>query len=101
MVRADVYETLRLGRRAILRQLLRAKRILDTAGEPYYVYSRIWLDDYCNWIQYASDEVLRSMAHEVRKVPLEKADILAAFDIVELEEAAREALAEQAAAEGN
>lgn len=41
------------------------------------------------------------MAHEVRKVPLEKADILAAFDIVELEEAAREALAEQAAAEGN
>lgn len=101
VVRADVYETLRLGRRAILRQLLRAKRILDTAGEPYYVYSRIWLDDYCNWIQYASDEVLRSMAHEVRKVPLEKADILAAFDIVELEEAAREALAEQAAAEGN
>jgi protein SHQ1 len=101
VVRADVYETLRLGRRAILRHLLLAKRILDTAGEPYYVYSRIWLDDYCNWVQYASDEVLRSMAHEVRKVSLEKGDILAAFDVVELEEAAREALAEQAAAEGN
>ncbi|KAF5101819.1 hypothetical protein D0Z00_000681 [Geotrichum galactomycetum] len=37
----------------------------------------------------------------VRKVPLEKGDILAAFDVVELEEAAREVLAEQAAAEGN
>lgn len=101
VVRTDVYQTLRLGRRAVLRQLLAAKRILDTAGEPYYVYSRIWLDDYCNWVQYASDDVLRSIAHEIRKVPLEKSDILAAFDVVELEEAAREVLAEQQAAEGN
>lgn len=91
----DVYYLLRLGKRHILRALLAIKLILDTS-DPYFIYSRIWVDDLATWIQYANDEVLRGLAHEVHKVKLEKG--LVELELVELEEAAREAIAEQAAA---
>lgn len=91
----DVYHVLRLGKRHVLRTLLRTKKTLDTS-DPYYIYSRVWVNDYCAWIQYASDEVLRGLAHEVRKVELSKS--MVGLEIDELEEAAREAIAEQGSA---
>lgn len=45
----DVCTILRHGRRAVLRALLETRRILDH-HEVYYVYSRIWMDDFCRWI---------------------------------------------------
>lgn len=124
----DVYEILRLGRRRILRVLLRVKQLFDNSshgegGSQYYVYSRIWVDDYIAWIQVAAqDSVIRSLAHELRKInfqesvsssssatktktttnsnELSKKGNLDAKDLVnlelyELEDAAREALKEQ------
>ena len=38
------------GTRNVLRCLLELRAIFD-AHEVYYVYSRIWLDDFCRWIQ--------------------------------------------------
>jgi protein SHQ1 len=38
------------GTRTVLRCLLELRAILD-AHQVYYVYSRIWLDDFCRWIQ--------------------------------------------------
>ena len=48
--RRDVAHFLLRGTRTILRCLLELRAILD-AHEVYYVYSRIWLDDFCCWIQ--------------------------------------------------
>jgi protein SHQ1 len=48
--RADVARFLLRGTRTVLRCLLELRAILD-AHEVYYVYSRIWLDDFCHWIQ--------------------------------------------------
>jgi protein SHQ1 len=48
--RADVAQFLLRGTRTVLRCLLELRAILDT-HEVYYVYSRIWLDDFCRWIQ--------------------------------------------------
>jgi protein SHQ1 len=48
--RADVAQFLLRGTRTVLRCLLELRAILD-AHEVYYVYSRIWLDDFCRWIQ--------------------------------------------------
>ena len=48
--RADVAHFLLRGTRTVLRCLLELRVILD-AHEVYYVYSRIWLDDFCRWIQ--------------------------------------------------
>lgn len=45
---ADVATILLHGKRAVLRALLAAKRILD-AHDVYYVYSKVWVDDFCRW----------------------------------------------------
>lgn len=131
----DVYQILRLGRRRILRVLLRIKEILEGAGSnggdgissaQYYVYSRLWIDDYVTWLQVtdanATDAVIRSMAHELHKIdftdnalpsnvlfqengkfsmvgPASNGKVsgksLVALELYELEEAAKEVLAEQ------
>ena len=50
MCRKDVARFLLRGTRTVLRCLLELRTILD-AHEVYYVYSRIWLDDFSRWIQ--------------------------------------------------
>ena len=55
--RADVAHFLLRGTRTVLRCLLELRAILD-AHDVYYVYSRIWLDDFCRWIQACARYVL-------------------------------------------
>jgi protein SHQ1 len=49
-VRADVAEILAGGRRLVCRVLLEIRSILER-HEVYYVYHKIWIDDYCVWSQ--------------------------------------------------
>lgn len=51
--RRDVADIFAGGRRVVLRALLLAKGIMDKS-DVYYVYSKIWLDDYSVWIQSAA-----------------------------------------------
>ena len=48
--RRDVSVLLRSDKRWVLRALLQMKAILDK-HDVYYVYSKIWVNDYCTWIQ--------------------------------------------------
>ena len=48
--KTDVSSFLAGGKRLVLRCLLRLKDILDH-HDVYYVYSKIWLDDFCLWAQ--------------------------------------------------
>jgi protein SHQ1 len=48
--RTDAARFLVRGARTVLRCLLELRAILD-AHPVYYVYSRVWLDDFCRWIQ--------------------------------------------------
>lgn len=48
----DVYVILKLGKRGILRALLAIKDILDH-DDIYYIYSKMFVEDYCVWIQSA------------------------------------------------
>lgn len=57
--RADAARFLLRGTRTVLRCLLELRAILDT-HEVYYVYSRIWLDDFCRWIQACARYVMRA-----------------------------------------
>lgn len=56
--RADVSAFLGQGKRVVLRCLLEAKKILDH-HDVYYVYSKIWMDDLCVWIQSHARYVFR------------------------------------------
>lgn len=48
--RADVASFLAGGKRLVVRCLLDVKDILDH-HDIYYVYSKIWVDDFCLWAQ--------------------------------------------------
>ncbi|KAJ7062149.1 SHQ1 protein-domain-containing protein [Mycena amicta] len=59
--RMDAARLFVLGKRAIVRVLLAVKDIL-AHHEVYYVYSKIWVEDFCVWVQSsASEDVLRSI----------------------------------------
>ncbi|GJJ73209.1 protein SHQ1 [Entomortierella parvispora] len=84
----DVYVIFKLGRRGILRALLQIKDVLDH-DDVYYIYSKMFLEDYCVWIQSASENVIRTLAHELHHFKLEKADL--GWHLEELETLAKEA----------
>lgn len=46
----DVYKIFKLGQRAILKILLELKDLFDH-NDLYYRYSKLFFDDYCNWVQ--------------------------------------------------
>ncbi|CAO3625191.1 unnamed protein product [Cunninghamella echinulata] len=82
----DVYILFKLGKRAILKAFLEMKDLFDH-HDVYYIYSKIWLDDYCIWLQHSSDNVLRTLAHELHHFKINRSDI--GWDLEELEEVAR------------
>ncbi|KAF9976360.1 Hsp90 cochaperone shq1 [Actinomortierella ambigua] len=83
----DVYVLLRLGRRGVLRALLAVKDVLDH-DDVYYIYSKMFIEDYCVWIQTASEKVLRTLAHELHHFEIQKSEI--GWHLDELEALARE-----------
>ncbi|KAF8938270.1 hypothetical protein BGZ58_001259 [Dissophora ornata] len=84
----DVYVILKLGRRGILRALLAIKDVLDH-DDVYYIYSKMFIEDYCVWIQSASEKVVRTLAHELHHFKLEKSEL--GWHLEELEALAKEA----------
>ncbi|KAJ1655252.1 hypothetical protein IWQ61_004968 [Dispira simplex] len=74
-VQQDTFVLLSLGRRGVLKALLELKDLFDH-HDVYYVYSKIWLDDYCRWIQTSVNEkVLQSLAQQVNRLSLTKTDV--------------------------
>ncbi|KAG8903329.1 hypothetical protein FRB99_003432 [Tulasnella sp. 403] len=85
---ADVAGILKLGRRGVTRALLRTKRILDR-HEAYYIYSKIWVDDFIVWVQScATDAALHKLSGELRSFKLPKASV--GWSLEELEAAAKD-----------
>ncbi|EKM49118.1 uncharacterized protein PHACADRAFT_154682 [Phanerochaete carnosa HHB-10118-sp] len=84
--RADVAAFLRAGRRSVVRCLLEIKDILDH-HEVYYVYSKIWVDDFCVWVQSAR---YAQLADSVASLKMEKSYI--DWNLEELERLTQEDL---------
>jgi len=60
------------------------KHILDH-HEVYYVYSKIWVDDLCVWLQgYTTDEDLLGWSVQMRQLRMEKSSV--GWDVQSLEE---------------
>ncbi|PPQ78136.1 hypothetical protein CVT24_006421 [Panaeolus cyanescens] len=91
--REDTANILKKGKRHVARCLLEMKHILDH-HEVYYIYSKIWLHDFCVWIQAGADDaVLSSLGHSLINLRLDKAAI--GWGLDELESAAKEAIARE------
>lgn len=63
----DVATILQAGKEVTLRCLLETKYLLDHAPDQRYLLSKIFLDDYCVWIQRESDEKLAQLGKEIEK----------------------------------
>ncbi|KAJ7582824.1 SHQ1 protein-domain-containing protein [Mycena floridula] len=84
--RKDVASFFGKGKRTIFRCLLEMKDMLDH-HEVYYVYSKIWLDDFCVWIQAcASDAILLQLSERLGSLEFKKS--LIGWDLEHLESAA-------------
>ena len=91
-VLADVSALLRLGRPGVLRALLDVRRAVQTGREYGYLLNRIWVDDYCVWLQQLPERWLGELATELDGVAISR-DMLA-WPLAAYEELARESLAE-------
>lgn len=88
-VQKDVAQLLARGTRAVTRRLLATKKVLDN-HDVYYVYSKIWVDDFCAWItRHTPDAALKELGSQVDSTRIFKADI--GWDLQQLEQAAQEA----------
>lgn len=91
--RVDSARLLARGTRTVLRCLLELRAILDV-HEVYYVYSRIWLDDFCRWIQAcASEDALKQLGQDVSRLSMLKDSL--GWDLVALERAVQAAREDQ------
>ncbi|KAH7889647.1 SHQ1 protein-domain-containing protein [Phlebopus sp. FC_14] len=88
--RKDVALSLSRGKRVVTRRLLEMKRVLDH-HEVYYVYSKIWVDDFCVWVQAAaSDDLFQQIGDRLEALTVSKAEI--GWDLEQLEGAIRHVL---------
>ena len=96
-VLGDVAAVLRLGRAAVVKQLIEAAACMADGGR--HVLNQLYLEPYAAWAQRASEGRLQSLAEAVEAEAgrLTKADI--ELELEETEEAARITLAEEEEAE--
>ena len=105
--RMDVSNLLLKSRRMVIRCFLEMKRILDH-HEIYYVYSKIWVDDFCVWLQtlarfvalllgrifdliplvFFSDDTLKELGRCLKSLTMEKR--MVGWDLDGLEAAANQ-----------
>jgi len=82
---SDVQILLRLGKRQLLKCLLDVHCLFNLSN-PRYLLNRLYIEDYCVWIQEADDKYLMDMADKIGMSIPTKQDL--SLDIVELELAA-------------
>lgn len=63
----DVVDTLTLGKRATLKALLYARRALAWS-DAKHALNRLYLDDYCVWLQTVSRTRLSRLAEHLREI---------------------------------
>jgi protein SHQ1 len=81
----DVVVLLKLGKRAILKALIQIKTLFSV-HDYMYLMDRIYITDYCVWIQSASDKQFKSLASELHHMEIPKS--ITGWDLEMLEEAA-------------
>ena len=83
LVWKDMVILLKLGKRAILKALLKIKSVL-AVQDQLYILDRIYITDYCVWIQSASDSVIAQLASKANHYIPKKEDL--GLGLVELED---------------
>jgi protein SHQ1 len=84
----DVCALLRLGRPAVLRSLLDVRTAVQSGGDHGYLLNRIWVDDYCVWVQQMGSRSLPYLAEKLSAVSVAENEL--GWPLSAYEELARE-----------
>jgi len=75
----DVAEILSLGTKYTLKSMLKVRSHFESCdAAPYYLLNRLYIDDYCTWLQkinHVSDGDLKDLAGRVRECKTTKLDL--------------------------
>jgi protein SHQ1 len=89
-VKDDVVVLLKLGKRAILKALLSMKQLISF-HESMYLMDRIYISDYCCWIQKASMSRLVNLASELNHTSIPKSLPFDDLEFLEIDALKRQA----------
>ncbi|KAJ3124311.1 Hsp90 cochaperone shq1 [Physocladia obscura] len=83
-VKDDVAILFKLGKRALVKILLGVRRLMR-GDDACFVFDRLYLEDYCLWIQssWCNDKIIRELGSEIHHYELSKSSI--GWDLEELE----------------
>lgn len=79
----------KLGKHAIISTLLDLKHTLEMS-EIAYIFDRIYVTDFCIWIQKASDSKLKSLASLLNHYEIKKSDCQFSVELKMIEESVQE-----------
>ncbi|XP_054262812.1 protein SHQ1 homolog [Macrosteles quadrilineatus] len=85
LVLKDTISIFKLGRRRVLKCLVEVHSMF-AASEPRYLLNQLYINDYCIWLQRASETKLAKFTKALEEITVSKNDI--GFDLEELEQAA-------------
>lgn len=81
----DTANILKLGRRKILKCLLKIYKMFNNS-EPRYLLNELYIIDYCIWIQKISEKKIKTLLELYNECDIKKSDV--GLELDELEEAA-------------
>ncbi|KAK5576155.1 hypothetical protein RB653_007296 [Dictyostelium firmibasis] len=67
----DTKQIFQLGKRCLLKCLLDIKKKLESSEFKYYL-NRLYIDDYCIWLQHASKKKLKSLRNKLSEYDMKK-----------------------------
>eukprot|EP01103_Thecamoeba_quadrilineata_P014177 TRINITY_DN4152_c0_g1_i1.p1 TRINITY_DN4152_c0_g1~~TRINITY_DN4152_c0_g1_i1.p1 ORF type:complete len:451 (-),score=89.57 TRINITY_DN4152_c0_g1_i1:118-1470(-) len=70
----DVTKVMMLGKRYVLKYFLALKRFNEN-GDNYFYLNRLFIDDYCVWIQTLKTNKLKEIVSEMLELKIHKSDI--------------------------
>ncbi|KAM9987130.1 hypothetical protein ACTFIY_011532 [Dictyostelium cf. discoideum] len=70
----DTKQIFQLGKRSLLKCLLDIKKKLESSEFKYYL-NRLYIDDYCIWLQHASKKKLKSLRNKLSEYEMKKSMI--------------------------
>ncbi|KAJ3287755.1 Hsp90 cochaperone shq1 [Rhizoclosmatium sp. JEL0117] len=88
-VKDDVAILFKLGKRALLKVMLAVRRLMR-GDDACFVFDRLYIEDYCLWLQsdWVSDKVVKELGSEIQHLAVTKESI--GWDLEALEELAKE-----------
>ena len=82
MIVKDVIAIFQLGKHTVLQTLLKIYKIYEKS-ETKYMINKLFIEDYCVWVQTINDDIIKGFAKEIQKVDINKSKLDLELEYIE------------------